>query len=413
MTTGERRDLVMGLIAELVQLFIAAACSDDADTSLPAAHRAIAQQLYDHGMRMGGIYVKAMQFCAAGPVLDVYRDKFRLASDRATTAAASAERRAELAAGIEGLVFVGEAPLSQGSVAQVWEARLDGRRCCVKLLNDGIREEYRGDLGVLREAGAAVDIYPNAKGAAVTLAAIATKLTATVESETNLTVEAQNHARIREVHHDASQGIVVPEVLRASEDAMVTEYLDEHETVASMLRRGAECVPLECVERIFQVFARMLLVHRFVQFDTHPGNFMWNAERKELALIDHGQCAVVPPEVFDGFVQFLQSCDAGKCERYESAAEHQQRLVGVTGGTPASFRATFLGGEEGETNGNVFSVVGGIDAEFIPILLACQYLSSLGRLCGQRLLLLETLKAEAMRAPKGNGVVGGQLAVDG
>lgn len=165
---------------------------------------------------------------------------------------------------VEGVV-VDAAPMASASVADVYSGvRLDdGARVAVKRVRQGVRESIQQDLplliGVLRLAKA-LDV-----AGAANMVEIVQECAPMLLEELDLRNEARAQAAVRAKFAGNARLVVVPEVVHASPDIMVSMFVGS--------RKITSAVPTPWLaRRLFELYVRMVLAAGIVHADPHAGN---------------------------------------------------------------------------------------------------------------------------------------------
>ncbi|WP_324661960.1 ABC1 kinase family protein [Haloarcula sediminis] len=163
-------------------------------------------------------------------------------------------------------------PISGASLGQVYEAEIDGERVAVKVLRPGIRERVESDLRVLETLTPLL-----ARGAdpaqAYTLENLSEEFAATIRAEMDYAHEARMLREIGASFADRGD-VAIPEVVEShSTDRVVTmTYLDgvKIDDVARIDEMGVDRG--ELVQRLEEVYIRMIVEDGRFHADPHPGN---------------------------------------------------------------------------------------------------------------------------------------------
>ncbi|CAK9043810.1 Protein ACTIVITY OF BC1 COMPLEX KINASE 8, partial [Durusdinium trenchii] len=343
-------------------------------------HCLIAELLYKSGMKLGGLPVKAMQFMSLRHDLpEGYCEEFSKAQE-STSFRSPAEHVQKILGKFPGLEwddsdeFVKSASIAQVHTNCTWQ----GKPAVAKVQHAHVKEEYESDLKIMADLGQHVDKYEEAKGAAVMLKSLAEKLAPTVSSETDFTKEAANQDRIQKMFAASHSDVVVPEVFAATEMGLIMEKLPG-KTAAEAIACWKRGEPLDIFDRqqrnvIYDLFAQMVLKHRFFQMDAHPGNFM-ALDTVKVALLDFGQCCEPSPKQVTLFQNFALTAPTSE----EDAIDETKILswiseMGVKVATAAEAKASadllFFGQKS-----SIFPSTKEIDPELMPLLLISFYLS--------------------------------------
>jgi predicted unusual protein kinase regulating ubiquinone biosynthesis (AarF/ABC1/UbiB family) len=169
-------------------------------------------------------------------------------------------------------------PISGASLGQVYEAELDGQRVAVKVLRPGIRERVESDLRVLATLTPILASGAD-PGQAYTLENVSEEFAATIRREMDYAHEARMLREIGASFADRDD-VAIPEVVPGhSTDRVVTmSYvdgvkIDDVERLDDLgIDRGA------LVERLEEVYIRMIVEDGRFHADPHPGNLAVQAD---------------------------------------------------------------------------------------------------------------------------------------
>ena len=163
-------------------------------------------------------------------------------------------------------------PISGASLGQVYEAELDGERVAVKVLRPGIRERVESDLRVLATL-TPILAWGADPGQAYTLENVSDEFAATIRREMDYGHEARMLREIGATFADRDD-VAIPEVVPGhSTDRVVTmSYVDgvKIDDVARLDELGIDRRAL--VERLEEVYIRMIVEDGRFHADPHPGN---------------------------------------------------------------------------------------------------------------------------------------------
>ncbi|MCK6526051.1 AarF/ABC1/UbiB kinase family protein [Myxococcota bacterium] len=193
-------------------------------------------------------------------------------------------------------------PIATASIAQVHRARLrGGEDVVVKVRRPGVRERVATDINILYFLARQTEAqFPEAK--LLDLSGIVREFDKSMESETDLRVEARNTERCRS-NFEGDDDIVVPTVYRACSTAgvLTLEYLPgvklrlARENGSDMRRVG---------ELYLHAASRMLYEHGFFHSDLHPGNVLV-LPGDRLGLLDFGMVGRLTDDMKDHVVGLM------------------------------------------------------------------------------------------------------------
>jgi predicted unusual protein kinase regulating ubiquinone biosynthesis (AarF/ABC1/UbiB family) len=169
-------------------------------------------------------------------------------------------------------------PISGASLGQVYEAALDGERVAVKVLRPGIREHVESDLRVLSTLTPILASGAD-PGQAYTLENVSEEFAATIRREMDYAHEARMLREIGASFADRDD-VAIPDVVPShSTDRVVTmSYVEgvKIDDVARIDELGIDRGDL--VERLEEVYIRMIVEDGRFHADPHPGNLAVQAD---------------------------------------------------------------------------------------------------------------------------------------
>ena len=187
-------------------------------------------------------------------------------------------------------------PLAAGSLGQVYRARYDGQDIVVKVLRPGVERVVARDLASARTLIRLVERRwpnPHVRGFRMAVEEFALR----VDEEMDFRLEAEHAEEIRASLVN-EPGIVVPRVLPAftRQRVMVMEYVEgtRVDRLAPLIAAGRVDAH-RIVQRVMEIYVRMMLMDGLFHADPHPGN-LFVREDGALILLDFGMCVRVPVE---------------------------------------------------------------------------------------------------------------------
>ena len=345
-------------------------------------HAEIAKKLFETGMRLGGVGLKAMQFMANRTDL---RPPYILEFSKALEHSAirsSSSYIAGLLDSIPGLLYESN-PIKSASIAQVHLGTYQSHDIIVKVQHEGVAEFYRSDLKLMAELGAKVNKYPEARGAGVMLGAISEKLAHLIEGELNFTIEASNQLRVAQDMSDASHPVTIAEILYNSPSVLIMKKLDgiTGSEAFDAWKTGSkiDLFPKAIRLQLYLAYAHMILVKNFCQTDPHPGNFM-HLSNGALGLLDFGQCASLPKDKWENWKDFITllpgSLDQVGVEVLIRRAFLKIGIEVTEKSALNTLKLLFFA----EGNG-IFPQIDGLDHDYVSIVIVMLYLSRFEKNC--------------------------------
>ena len=209
-------------------------------------------------------------------------------------------------------------PISGASLGQVYEATIDGERVAVKVLRPGIRARVESDLRVLETLTPVL-----ARGAdpaqAYTLENLSEEFAATIREEMDYGHEARMLRDIGASFADRDD-VAIPEVVGShSTDRVVTmTYLDgvKIDDVARIDELGIDRADL--VQRLEEVYIRMIVEDGRFHADPHPGNLAVQADGT-LVFYDFGMTGRLGPRTREQLMEFYVGLATDDVERVMDA----------------------------------------------------------------------------------------------
>jgi predicted unusual protein kinase regulating ubiquinone biosynthesis (AarF/ABC1/UbiB family) len=187
-------------------------------------------------------------------------------------------------------------PIASGSLGQVHRARVRGRPVAVKVLRPGVRDLVTRDLAAARAIiGPLVRWAPNPHTRA--LDAVLAEFSVRIWEELDFRREAENLSAVR-ANFGANPRIRIPAALPelVTERVLVLEFADGIRIDGLDPRRRYGGLTVDrVVERLIELYLRMMFVHGFFHADPHPGNLLV-APDGALVLLDFGVVIRVPAE---------------------------------------------------------------------------------------------------------------------
>jgi len=187
-------------------------------------------------------------------------------------------------------------PVASASLGQVHRARYLGRDVAVKVLRPGVEEIVALDIA----AAARILVFLVRRWPHPQLRAfqrILQEFGRKVGEEMDFRHEAANADRIRANFLGRAPDVVIPEVLHelTRHQVLVLQFCEGRpvDDLEDWIREG-RVRPSDLVERVIELFTRMMLIDGFFHADPHPGNLFLAPDGK-IVLLDFGMVIEVPP----------------------------------------------------------------------------------------------------------------------
>lgn len=192
-----------------------------------------------------------------------------------------------------GLVFehFDPVPVSTGSIAHVHKAIFHGRSVAVKVQRPGILESLQNDLALMTRALGFVRWFTsNEKMVDDTVASLEDLIEA-VRRETDFLQEASHMARYRDFFLD--QGIIVPELVQATPQIIVMEFIESQPYTGS-------------ASMLIDIFFRQFFDMGWLHTDMHAGNVGQTADGAPV-MFDFGSVMEIPESIVLGIKALMVS----------------------------------------------------------------------------------------------------------
>ena len=216
----------------------------------------------------------------------------------------------------ERLVWLDGGPTASASIGQVHQGRWhDGREVAVKVQYPGAGDALRSDLKQLARLGRSVaPLFPG-----IDIKPLVDEMQARAVEELDYDLEADAQRAFAAAFAD-DPDIVVPDVVDVGDTVLVTEWLESHASLASVIREGTQEERDHYAELlvrfVFDGPGRTGMLHA----DPHPGNFrvIPNADGSpgKLGVLDFGAVARLPDQTFpEAMGRLMRLCANGDGEK--------------------------------------------------------------------------------------------------
>lgn len=268
----------------------------------PEFHRARARRLLTTITRLGPSFVKLGQVFAGRADLlgEPYAEELKGLTDRVRPVPwddMATVLRVELGRPIDD-VFDGldPDPIAAGSLGQVHRGVYRGHPVAIKVLRPGVQRLIASDLRAARAImRPLVRWVPNVHTRGIL--AVIEEFSVRIHDELDFAHEARNLELVR-ANFAGTRGVRIPRHFAevSTPRVLVMEYL-EGTRIDELVpgRRYGGLLPEGVVERLVELYLRMMFVHGLFHADPHPGNLLV-ARDGALVLLDFGVVIPVPPE---------------------------------------------------------------------------------------------------------------------
>jgi ubiquinone biosynthesis protein len=223
----------------------------------------------------------------------------------------------------KGFVDFDPQPLAAASLAQVHLAHMrDGRAVVVKVQRPDIREQIVEDLEALGETAHFLDAHTEL-GKRYDFVNMLKDLRASLLRELDFKLEANNLITFIENLREFDR-IIIPEPIEdfCTSRVLTMEYIPGKKITELSPLRLMEIDGAGLARELFRAYLKQILLDGFLHADPHPGN-VFLTEDDQIALLDLGMVARLPPALRDNVLRLLLAIAEG---RGEEAAEVTIRM---------------------------------------------------------------------------------------
>jgi len=210
-------------------------------------------------------------------------------------------------------------PLASASLGQVHRASLrDGRLVAVKVQRPGILDRVTGDLQVLDEIAAFVDLHTRV-GRRYEFAPMMRELRTALSEELDYEIEA-SHLRVLRRNLEGFDRIVVPAPVEGyvSKRVLTMDYVSGAKVTAVHPIALIDADPELLAGQLIHAYLHQILIDGFFHADPHPGN-VFITDDNRLALIDLGMVGHVSPSLQDRLLKLVLAISDGRGEQAADA----------------------------------------------------------------------------------------------
>lgn len=199
-----------------------------------------------------------------------------------------------------------EKPVASASVGQVYRASIQGREVAVKVQRPDVREQVTLDLFVVRKLAAIGSFVPIERYARQfkSIFQLVDRAAPPFIEELDYEFEADNQREFAELISKCElveDTVVVPEVLKASREVLVQEWLPGKKLTEE---GAAKDQSQEVVKVLLNSYMVQLLETGFLHGDPHPGNFVLMPTGK-IGILDYGLMTRITPEKRVALIEYL------------------------------------------------------------------------------------------------------------
>lgn len=207
-------------------------------------------------------------------------------------------------------------PIASASIGQVHRATaLDGRQLAIKLQYPGVRESVDSDVDNLMSLLRLTRLVPQE----LDLAELAREVKKQLHEEVDYELELSNL-----VHYGGCirrrSGLRLPTAYpELSTKRVLATELVEAPSLLTWSTQATRAQRNDVGKRLLELLLAELFEFRFMQTDPNPGNYLFDAARGEVILLDFGAARAVPDRVSNIYRRALVAVALGKRHQLEQA----------------------------------------------------------------------------------------------
>lgn len=195
--------------------------------------------------------------------------------------------------------YISHQPIASASIAQVHKAKLkNGTEVAVKIQHGYIEKQIIVDLSIhhlMTKVFSKVFDLP--------LTMFTKYIADQIAKETNFITEMANSERLKKyIAEDSSMrssNVYVPKNYRATEQVLITEWIDGHSLSDKEVLLNAGLDLGVIMKQYLGVFGKQIFKYGWIHSDPHPGNLMARFDsrgKQQLVILDHGLYVELPEE---------------------------------------------------------------------------------------------------------------------
>ncbi|GAB4820396.1 hypothetical protein N2152v2_007442 [Parachlorella kessleri] len=215
--------------------------------------------------------------------------------------------------------------VAAASLGQVYRGVLrpefGGHEVAIKVRRPRVLQSVALDLYIMRRVALYIRRFPQVRS---DWAGIIDNWAEAFFAEMDYSLEAANARRFkRDVEEKNLTGIVVPEVYLATDEVLVTQWIE-----GEKLSESTAADVRELCNTLLSAYLTQLLETGFLHADPHPGNLLRTPDGK-IAILDYGLMTTVPPDYSLALVEYIAHLSVGD---YEAIVDDLVTLGFMKGG---------------------------------------------------------------------------------